>query len=103
MQSTIEIGNTGEAVDNMFYNAKFMDKINSMQEKINVLTEERKNSPQKKTKVRPNSAYPADHPLACEKFPSTGGPVDLDEFRDMMDWVYGPKPSKHKSPTKRLM
>ena len=27
----------------------------------------------------------------------------MDEFRDMMDWVYGPKPKKHISPTKRLM
>ena len=88
----------------MFYNASFMDKINKMQAKIDVLAEKRKvtmsASPTKK-KARPNSAYPEDHPLACEQFPNV--PQTLEEFRDMMDWVYGPKPTKHKSPTKRLM
>ena len=34
----------------------------------------------------------------------TGNNVNLDEFRDVMDFVYGGKnPPKHKSPTKRLV
>ena len=69
------------------------------------MVEEHKASPAKKAKAkkaRPQSAFPADHPLACETFPEST-PSTLDEFRDLMDWVYGPKPKKHASPTKRLM
>ena len=31
------------------------------------------------------------------------GALDVDDFRRVMDMVYGGKPKKHKSPTKRLM
>ena len=95
---------TGKA--KMWHNPDFSSKMDKMQSRIEQMAEEykaSKTSPAKKSKkARPQSAYPDDHPLACEKFPEKT-PSTLDEFRDLMDWVYGPKPKKHASPTKRLM
>ncbi len=34
VRTSIELGNTGKTVENMFYNADFVDRINEMQEQI---------------------------------------------------------------------
>ena len=93
----------------MFYNAALMEKINKKQAQFDKLYAEYQGrkpaSPLKKGKGSPSKEKNAAHPLACETFENTGaGSMNLNEFRDVMEFVYGgPKPAKHKSPTKRLM
>ena len=55
----------------MWHNAEFTSKMDKLQSKIEQAAEEYKvsksASPTKKGKKgRPKSAYPDDHPLACE-------------------------------------
>ena len=71
IQASVELGSQKA---NMWHNPEFTSKMDKIQSKIEQAAEEHKvskASPKKGKgkKARPQSAFPADHPLACEKFP----------------------------------
>ena len=98
VRASVDIGGKNGQVDNMFYNADLMKKINAQQAEFDSLYAEYKQR-------RPDSPIKGSiHKPGAKVLKGTVTTSNLNDVVDVMKFIYGGKsPKKHKSPTKRLM